>query len=130
MMAIMRGSLRAILALLSVVLIGGGIDFESIFHLHADGRLELRAHELSLADRSGPCERSPHWDRARPERHETCAACVMSVTATGRATSAARLDAIAPRDGQSIFRESFRPSDRCATPSGGRSPPAPRSVDS
>jgi len=130
MMPIMRGSLRAAFALLSVALIGGGIDFESIFHLHADGRLELRAHELSLAEGSGPCERAPHWDHARAERHEACVACVASVTAIGRATSAVRVGATAPRCGQAAGRESFRPSGRRAAPSGGRSPPSPLSTPS
>ncbi|HSM15069.1 MAG TPA: hypothetical protein VLA66_13460 [Thermoanaerobaculia bacterium] len=124
----MRGSLRAAFALLSVALIGVGIDFESILHLHADGRLELRAHELSLAEGAGPCERAPHWDRARAERHEACVACVASVTAIGRATGAVRLGATAPRGGRAVGPESFRPSGRRAAPSGGRSPPAPRST--
>jgi len=128
MMPSLRGSLRACLALLSVLLVGAGIDFESILHLHDDGRLELRAHELSLVEGAGTCGRTPHWDRSRSEMHEACLACMVSATALGRASIAARVAASPARRSRLEIAPTPRPlGTRCA-PLGGRSPPHPPST--
>jgi len=121
----MRTGIRAGITLAIALISASSVDFEAIFHAHGDWSVELRAHERSRAEGLRPCDRTPHWDRARSERRGACVACLVSANATARSATSAQLvepprvnvGSTAPR-----IRPPFGPR---AAPRRGRAPPRP-----